>query len=287
LAHLELDPNGITNAGSTYVVFGGTTVGTGGSVEASSFDGSNGFVINGINPGDTLGESVNSGSDINGDGIVDLIIGAPGVDPNGITNAGSTYVVFGGTNVGVGGSLALSALDGNNGFVINGSNQIDRLGRSVISGSDINGDGIADLIIAAPYADLNGIYNAGSTYVVFGGTTVGAGGSVEVSSFDSSNGFVINGINQFDSLGRSVISGSDINGDGIVDLIISVPGADPNGIIDAGCIYVVFGGTTVGVGGSVELSSLDGNNGFVINGINPGDTLGETFTSGSSRRDSY
>jgi hypothetical protein len=84
--------------------------------------------------------------------------------------------------------LALSALDGNNGFVINGSNQIDRLGRSVISGSDINGDGIADLIIAAPYADLNGIYNAGSTYVVFGGTTVGAGGSVEVSSFDSSNG---------------------------------------------------------------------------------------------------
>jgi hypothetical protein len=65
----------------TYVVFGGTTVGTGGSVEASSFDGSNGFVINGINPGDTLGESVNSGSDINGDGIVDLIIGAPGVEP--------------------------------------------------------------------------------------------------------------------------------------------------------------------------------------------------------------
>ena len=277
-----VDPNGITNAGSTYVVFGGTNVGTGGSVEASSFDGSNGFVINGINPGDTLGESVNSGSDINGDGIVDLIIGAPGVDPNGITNAGSTYVVFGGTNVGAGGSLALSALDGNNGFVINGSNQSDYLSESVISGSDINGDGIADLIIAAPYADLNGITNAGSTYVVFGGTTVGAGGSVEVSSFDSSNGFVINGINSGDVLGRSVISGSDINGDGIVDLIISVPGADPNGIYDAGCIYVVFGGTTVGVGGSVELSSLDGNNGFVINGINPGDTLGETFTSGSS-----
>jgi hypothetical protein len=62
-------------------VFGGTTVGTGGSVEASSLDGSSGFVINGINSGDGLGSSVISGSDINGDGIADLIIGAPRADP--------------------------------------------------------------------------------------------------------------------------------------------------------------------------------------------------------------
>jgi len=277
----DADPNGIRDAGSTYVVFGGTTVGAAGSVDPSSLDGTNGFVINGINRDDFLGGSVISGSDINADGIADLIISAPFADPNGITNAGSTYVVFGGTTVGAGGSVELSSLDGDNGFVINGINPTDFLGETVISGSDINADGIADLIIGAPFADPNGISSAGSTYVVFGGTTVGAGGNVDPSSLDSSNGFVINGINPTDRLGGSVISTSDINADGIADLIIGVPFADPNGITDAGSTYVVFGGTTVAAEGSVEASSLDGINGFVINGINPGDFLGGSVISTS------
>jgi len=281
IANPDADPNGITDAGSTYVVFGGTTVGVGGSLEASSLDGSDGFVINGINEGDGLGRSVISDSDINGDGIADLIIDAPDADPNGIRDAGSTYVVFGGTTVGAGGNVELSSLDGTNGFVINGINEGEILGRSVISDSDINADGMADLIIANPLADPNGIREAGSTYVVFGGTTVGVGGSVDLSSLDSTNGFVINGINESDRLGSSVISDSDINGDGIADLIISAPSADPNGIINAGSTYVAFGGTTVGVGGSLEASSLDGTNGFVINGINEGDFLGGSVISGS------
>jgi hypothetical protein len=78
--------------------------------------------------------------------------------------------VFGGTNIGAGGSIDLTTLDGTNGFVINGINQGSDLSRSVTSVSDINGDGIADLIISTPYADPNGIANAGFTYVVFGGT---------------------------------------------------------------------------------------------------------------------
>jgi hypothetical protein len=281
IGYPDADPNGIRNAGSTYVVFGGTTVGATGSVDPSSLDGSNGFVINGINPDDRLGGSVISSSDINADGIADLIIGDPGADPNGIRDAGSTYVVFGGTTVAAGGSVEASSLDGSNGFVINGINQFDGVGRSVISDSDINGDGIADLIISNAYADPNGIRDAGSTYVVFGGTTVAAGGSVELSSLDGSNGFVINGINQFDGVGRSVISGSDINSDGMADLIISTPNADPNGIRDAGSTYVVFGGTTVAAGGSLEPSSLDGSNGFIINGINEYGYLGRSVSSGS------
>jgi hypothetical protein len=71
--------------------------------------------------------------------------------------------VFGGTNIGAGGSIDRSTLDGSNGFVINGTNQYDRLGSSVTTASDINNDGIADLIIGVPYADPNGIINAGST----------------------------------------------------------------------------------------------------------------------------
>ncbi len=55
--------------------------------ELSSLDGSNGFRINGIDGDDNSGYSVSGAGDVNGDGIDDLIIGAP--------NAGQSYVVYG------------------------------------------------------------------------------------------------------------------------------------------------------------------------------------------------
>jgi hypothetical protein len=55
---------------------------------------------------------------------------------------------------------------------------------------------------------------------VFGGTNVGAGGSIDPSTLDGTNGFVINGINQNEGLGSSVKIDSDLNGDGIADLIM-------------------------------------------------------------------
>jgi 2C-methyl-D-erythritol 2,4-cyclodiphosphate synthase len=176
------------------VVFGGTNVGADGNFDISSLDGSNGFVINGIEANDNLGWSVSSAGDINGDGIADLIIGAPGNKTTYARNDSSkSYVVFGGTNIGEGGSFDLSLLDGSNGFVINGINPSDYSGLSVSGAGDINGDGIADLIIGAPGTDYNGSYS-GSTYIVFGGAGVGAGGSFDLSSLDGNNGFVLNGI---------------------------------------------------------------------------------------------
>jgi Ca2+-binding RTX toxin-like protein len=225
-------------------VFGGTNIGAGGSIDRSTLDGSNGFVINGSNPGDRLGDSVISNSDINNDGIADLIIRNPDADPNDINNAGSTYVVFGGTNIGAGGSIDRSTLDGSNGFTINGTTQSERLGSSVISNSDINNDGIADLIIGVPDADPNDINNAGSTYVVFGGTNMGGDGTLNLSALDGSNGFVINGFVAEDRSGSSIQGLGDINGDGIDDVIISNapyndPYAEPRNI--SGASYVVFG----------------------------------------------
>ena len=53
-------------------------------------------------------------------------------------------------------NLDLSALDGNNGFKINGEAAFDDSGNSVASAGDVNGDGLADLIIGAYGADPNG-----------------------------------------------------------------------------------------------------------------------------------
>jgi FG-GAP repeat len=218
----------------------------------SNLNGSNGFTINGINASDSSGTSVSNAGDINGDGIDDLIIGAPG--------AGQSYVVFGSTN-GFNANLDLSSLNGSNGFAINGS-ATNSSGLSVSDAGDINGDNIDDLIIGAPGAALG----AGQSYVVFGSTST-FNASLDLSSLDGSNGFAINGINGVnsdgisDSSGKTVSSAGDINGDNIDDLIIGAPDAASG----AGQSYVVFGSTSA-FSASFDLSSLDGSNGFAING---------------------
>jgi hypothetical protein len=164
------DPNGITDAGQSYVVFGSNS-GFNASLNLSTLNGSNGFAINGIAANDQSGYSVSSAGDVNGDGIDDLIIGAISASPNGISDAGQSYVVFG-SNSGFAEGLDLSALNGSNGFAINGIAANDASGWSVSSAGDVNGDGFDDLIIGAPNADPNGINAAGQSYVVFGqGTT--------------------------------------------------------------------------------------------------------------------
>ena len=89
----------------------GSAAGFAASLDLAALDGTNGFRLDGIDADDRSGVSVAGAGDVNGDGIDDLIIGAPGADPGGRYYAGESYVVFG-SAAGFAASLDLAALDG-------------------------------------------------------------------------------------------------------------------------------------------------------------------------------
>jgi hypothetical protein len=142
--------------------------------------GTGGFIINGIDAYDNSGFSVSGAGDVNGDGLADLIVGAYRAAPAGTSNAGESYVVFG-KNTGSVVNLS-DVASGTGGFIINGIDANDISGNSVSGAGDVNGDGLADLIVGAKYADPAGNSNAGESYVVFSPETPAVTATYQISS---------------------------------------------------------------------------------------------------------
>ena len=228
--------------GRSYVVFGGPAVGDLGVLALANLNGKTGFKLNGESTGDWSGNSVSGLGDVNGDGVADLFVGAPGR----ANNTGRSYMVFGGAGVGSSGALELSKLNGQNGFKLDGEGEGDYSGWSVSGAGDFNDDGVADLLLGA-YGHASG---AGRSYVVFGGLAVGSSGELALSSLNGQNGFKLDGEAASDGSGWFVSAAGDINGDGVDDLLVGAPNHA------AGRSYVLFGGSVVS-GSRLALASLN------------------------------
>ena len=178
---------------------------------------------------------------------------------------------------------AIQMSDDDGGFVLNGVGEYDFSGRSVSGAGDVNGDGLADIIIGARDADPNNMGNSGTSYVVFGKSDGGIVELGEIADAEANNnaGFVINGATAGDNSGFSVSGAGDVNGDGLDDLIIGARNADPNGMSNGGVSYVVFGKSD---GGIVELSMIDNDDGFVINGAGGRDYSGASVSGALKER---
>ena len=175
-------------------------VGSGaGAVEVVQGSGLNSIANLNGSAGDSFGESVAGSGDVDGDGVDDWIIGAPGNDENG-SNAGKVLVYSGSSQ-----ALLWSKT---------GEAEGDRFGWSVACAGDVNEDGFDDVIAGAPWNDAHG-ENAGRAYVLDG-----QNGSVI---------FKINGRDAGDRLGVAVTGLGDLNDDGASDFAIGAPYCDEGG----------------------------------------------------------
>lgn len=243
-------------AGRVGVVYGGRNMLP--TQPASFLNGANGFRANGAAADDRAGSAVTAAGDVNGDGLADLLIGAPQADPEGRADAGCAYVLLGSAHAPL--NVELADLDGTNGFTLVGEAADYRCGAAVAGAGDVNGDGLADLLVGAENASPGGQTDCGRVYLVYGATARVA--RIDLGALNGTNGMVLTGEDAYDGTGHAVAGLGDFNGDRLADLLIGAYNAPD--FWSPGRAYVVFGSTNRAA--ALSLSMLNGTNGVVLLG---------------------
>lgn len=231
--------------------------------------------IYGSDDGDQTGRAAAAG-DLNGDGIDDIILGAPfGDGPEGQrTDSGEVHVLFGSPDLG----RLIQAIDLREGsdLTLYGRAEEDLAGFAVTT-ANLNGDEAADLVVGAFWADgpLGDRSKAGEVYAIFG--SAGRTGSVDLAAGEQD--ITVYGAAPDHLLGESVAAG-DVNGDGLDDLVISAPFAPASGgAAAAGQTYVIYSPSPP----QIDLSAQGQD--VTIYGVDEGDQLGHTVAVGDTNGD--
>eukprot|EP00727_Mastigamoeba_balamuthi_P011791 m51a1_g7234 putative C-tail anchored protein (1223) ;mRNA; r:64005-67673 len=259
---------GAPGAGRVFLRFGAV-----GPVEPESSIEAGSVVLESSETWDMFGWSVSSAGDINGDGVADLVVGAPGAD----SGVGRAYVVFGRSGFWAPGAVVdVANLSLDEGIAISGDKAWPGCGRQVSSAGDMNKDGVDDIIVGA--VRTTGIRNAiagGRMYVVLGSKQLG---NVNVSGLDGRNGFSVDNAVQSGSPSFVLAGVGDVNGDGVNDAAFgsSAP------VEESGWAVHVLFGKNGQWGPSVDVRSLDGINGFTVTSNQTDSWLFPTLTVGSA-----
>ena len=265
------------NQGRAVVIFGQAAIPADISLaQVSRTSSPRGVYFNGFDTASRFGYSVRGLNDFNGDGIGDMLIGAPFAD----SERGKAYVIYGRADVdgdlGFATQEQVSGYDATRGIEFVGLSSValngGRLGTSVATGN-VNGDAHMDLIIGAQTAAAAGRLNSGAAYVIFGAGAAPGDYTRDVALLISQgSGVGFSGAAAGEVTGTAVSSPGDVNGDAVDDLLISAHQAGGN----SGKFYVIYGRPNWPAA-PIDLATLDGTEGISWLGEAAGDFLGFTL----------
>ena len=182
---------------------------------------------------DYAGRMVADAGDVDGDGLDDVLVGAP---YNGSSRQGAAYL-FLAKNLGSESTLDLRDAD----YKFEGIEVNDYAGMSMSSAGDVDGDGLADILI--------GTYDAGAFLVL--GKSLGSENTLSLADAD----FRFEGEESIDRPGFKLDGAGDVDGDGLGDVLISSPGNGEGGS-GAGAVYLVLG-ASLSTPGAFSLADAD------------------------------
>lgn len=211
---------------------------------------------------DKFGSSVASIGDLDGDGVIDLAVGAE-LDDDGGGGIGAVWVLFMHADGTVKGEQKVSATDGG---LVGPLDNFDLFGKSIAALGDLDGDGVPDMAVGAAFDDDGGD-DRGAVWVLFMNADGTVKGEQKISSTAGGFGGALDDNDQF---GFGVAGIGDLDGDGITELAIGAR-FDDDGGDNRGAAWILFlnddgtveheqkiSATAGGFGGALDATDLFG-----------------------------
>jgi hypothetical protein len=187
-----------------------------------------------IVPGDEFGASVACLGDVNGDGIPDLAVGAPGDDDGDGRNSGAVYILFMNRD---GTVLDDQKISDEEGGLVENLVEGDAFGLSVAALGDFDGDEIPDVLVGAPLDDDGSGIDVGAFYILLLNETARVRAEYKISE---TLGNFQGELHESVWFAHGLAAIGDLDGDGVVDLAVGAPLDDDGGENDSGAVWIVF-----------------------------------------------
>ena len=212
----------------------------------------------GLADNDRFGSAVTTMEDLNGDGFLDLAVGAP-LDDDGGTDRGAVWILFLNADGTVIQTQKIS--DGAGGFTATLDDN-DQFGSTLANIGDLNNDGVTDLAVGVQYDDDGGS-NRGAVWILFMNPDGSVSAQQKISSTEGDfDGNLQDGVR----FGSAIDIAGDLDSDGVTDLVVGSSGDDDGGS-DRGAIWILFMNTDGTVQATQKISQTNGEfDGFLGTG---------------------
>ncbi len=197
---------------------------------------------------DNFGRSIANIGDLNGDGVLDIAVGAYYDDADGF-NKGAIHVMLMNSNGTVSSTIEINDLTEHGPELIS----LDYFGYSIANIGDLNKDGTLDIAVGAPGDDAGGDYR-GAIHVMLMNSNGTVSRTIEINDGTANGPELIND----DYFGRSIANIGDLNKDGTLDIAVGAPGDDAGGS-NRGAIHVMLMNSDGTVSRTIEINNNTAN----------------------------